>query len=130
MFIGFTVGMICFVILIIICVVFILEDETSCKECKVELELYKTQDKYFLLPVRQDHTYKASVNYFKNNLIPIKTLEEVSTGQRICKMEIYGCPKCGKKKVKLHDFLYVRGDMVTQEEYFYDYVYFSDFIIT
>lgn len=98
------------IIVIVIAKIFsIFDSSLKCKKCKCKMKQKQSQEFYYLIPIWLDDEYEVTESFYLNNLQLIQNKQQIPTGQRACKMQIYQCEHCGDKKVCIIDFLNVRG---------------------
>ena len=61
-------------------------------------------------------------------MTPIKSKEQIPTGLRACRLEVYRCSTCDKRQVEITDFLNVRGEEAVKGHYEFSYDSFAGLI--
>lgn len=98
-----------------------IRDEVTCIYCKAAASKSSKREYLFLIPVFFGDQYDDAENYLRSRMKPIMGKDQIPTGQRACKVEIYRCSKCDKELVNITDFLQVRGAEYVKEGYVFAY---------
>ncbi len=81
-----------------------------------------------LIPVSFDHEHDRSAEYYIKNAMPIRSVEQIPTGNRACRIVVLKCSICDSKEVGVVDFLRVRDQEITESIDIFPYEPFSGFI--
>lgn len=95
--------------------------QITCIHCKAAADKISRYPYLFLLPVTFGNHYSDPENYLLKNMYPIMGKEQIPTGQRACKVEVFSCPRCNKQLVEITDFLLVRGEECPEEYHTFDH---------
>ena len=95
--------------------------QTTCIKCKAAAPKTTQYPYLFLIPVSFGDTYDNAENYLRTHMVPIPGKQQIPTGQRACKVEVFDCPNCGGRQVEITDFLQVRGEDYAKG--YYDFAY-------
>lgn len=95
--------------------------EITCISCKAAVPKSSQREYLFLIPVSFSDQYDNPESYLRSHMKPIMGKDQIPTGQRACKAEVYRCPQCGKDQVGIIDFLQVRGEEYTRGSYVFAY---------
>lgn len=95
--------------------------EATCIYCKAAAPKSSKREYLFLIPVFFGDQYDDAENYLRSHMKPIMGKDQIPTGQRACKVEIYRCSKCDKELVEITDFLQVRGAEYVKGGYVFAY---------
>lgn len=90
-----------------------------CNACKAVMQK-RENPALFLLPVFTDGQYASSKEYYLSQCRPIQQLSQIPAGQRACWFWTLACPKCGKERLLVEDFLRVRYEQVVEKRNLYD----------
>ncbi len=94
--------------------------DSWCGECTLEME--RVYHQLFMLPQTVGHyTSHSDAKYYEKNLVKVNVKKDIPTGNYACGIDVYKCPSCGQKIVKLSIFLPVR-DALKYE----DFIVFSE----
>lgn len=97
------------------------KNQVSCLSCKAAAEKTSRQGYLFLLPLSFGDTYEEPQRYLLSHMVPIRTASQIPTGRRACRVEVFTCPRCGKKQVAITDFLLVRGNEDRKQYHIFAY---------
>lgn len=103
----------------------ILKGKEQCPKCRAATVREDVPARLFLLPVSFGDTYENAEDYLLSHMVPIQSKEAIPTGRRACRMELYRCPKCDARWVKITDFLQVRDTEDIKGFYTFPYEHFS-----
>lgn len=95
--------------------------EITCMYCKAAASKSSQREYLFLIPISFGDQYGDAENYLRSHMRPIMGKDQIPTGQRACKLELYRCSKCDKEQVGITDFLQVRGEEYTKGCYVFSY---------
>ena len=98
----------------------------KCKKCKGEMIAVKSYE--YLIPARFDEEHEESVDYYIQNVKPIKDSSEIPAGNRACYIHLFQCQGCGHKNVSVVDFLKVRDQEILKGGDIYPYEDFKYFL--
>ena len=99
-----------------------------CIHCRAAASKISTHEYLFLIPVFFGDKYDDEENYLPTHMTPIRGKDQIPSGQRACRVEVYLCPRCDKKQVHITDILMVRGEEYTKGAYVFAYEPFSRLI--
>lgn len=98
-----------------------------CPECTTVMTI--KQKKIYMLPMSVGHYIShQNAEYYKKNLIKVNKKSDIPVGIYACGMQVYCCPKCNKKVVKLSIFLPVRDEEKYEEKIFFNNGELNDFV--
>lgn len=66
--------------------------------------------------------------YYKKHLVPIRQKSQVPAGMYACSIQVYQCPQCGHRPVKMRVFLPVREEEKTEQMFYFENGEMNDFI--
>lgn len=95
--------------------------QITCIHCKAAAEKVTRYPYLFLLPVTFGNHYSDPEKYLLKNMRPIMSKDQIPTGQRACKVEVFNCSRCNKLLVEITDFLQVRGEEYPKEYHTFDH---------
>lgn len=98
---------------------------TRCIACKEKTAMETGYPRLFLLPISFGDTYEHPEAYLSANMIPIQSKDQIPSGKRACRVEVYRCPACGTRQVEITDFLLVRGEESMKGRYSFSYEPFA-----
>ena len=102
--------------------------KTACIHCKGTAEKEEGFSCLFLIPVHFGEVYGDAERYLQTHMTPIKSKEQIPTGMRACRLEVYRCRTCDKRQVEITDFLDVRGEETVKGQYEFSYESFAGLI--
>lgn len=102
--------------------------QATCIHCKGITQKETGESYLFVIPVHFGDTYGEAEEYLRTHMIPIESKEQIPTGMRACRLDVYRCNKCDKKQVEITDFLNVRGEESVKATYEFSYDTFRPLI--
>lgn len=98
---------------------------STCMYCKADAVKDSGHIYWFLLPISFGDTYDEEEKFLISNMRPIMGKDQIPTGQRACKAEVFHCTRCNKRQVDIEDFLQVRGEEYPKGHYTFAYEHFK-----
>ena len=95
--------------------------QITCIHCKAAADKISHYPYLFLIPVTFGNHYSDPEKYLLKNMSPIMSKQQIPTGQRACKVDVFSCPRCNKLMVEITDFLQVRGEECSEEYHIFDH---------
>lgn len=102
--------------------------KSSCIHCKGTAEKEAGASYLFLIPVHFGEVYENPEEYLLTHMAPIEGKEQIPTGMRACRLEVYRCSACDRRQVEITDFLNVRGEESVKGSYEFPYEPFRPLI--
>lgn len=97
------------------------QGKSTCMKCKAAASNTTRYPYLFLLPISFGETYSEPERYLQQKMMPIMNRNQIPTGKRACKVEVFDCPRCNSRQVEITDFLLVRGDDCAKEYHVFAY---------
>lgn len=97
------------------------KDEVTCMYCKATASKISKHEYLFLIPAFFGDKYNNEESYLYSHMKPIRGKDQILSGQRAYRAEVYSCSKCDKKQVGITDFLQVRGEEYIKGSYVFAY---------
>ena len=102
--------------------------EAICIHCKAVAAKTSIYEYLFLIPVFFGDKYEDEEKYLLSHMTPIPGKDQIPSGQRACKVEVFTCPRCDKKQVHITDILMVRGEEYIKGSYVFEYEPFHNLL--
>lgn len=102
-----------------------MKNHTRCKACGETMQPMTEMDTVFQIPARENETYANAARYLAANMERVSSVYDIAAGQRGCFVCIYLCRNCGKRIIRILDFLPESGHCAPKNTYYFDYHSFS-----